>query len=896
MLLRTKPPLHGLLGPPEKVTTMAPKIPGFVPEETIPASYEDLFDQLEKHQRFNSLASHQASALTSYDENRDKFRDVAITLPTGRGKTLVALMIGRMHQLKTKRRVLYLSPNKHLVKQVEKEAKDLGIPARDITGSWKDDVEEWRKVNAEARDLYTRNKCIGIATYSSVFNSNPLLPDADLLILDDAHAAGEAVMSPWTLEIDREEHTKAFDAVHDLLRGHVDKAQMLALGPKPEPGTRRYQLVPHRAWTHIAEQADRILSKAKAAKELTGENIDAQYAWRLVSGKLDRTFCFLSPNRLTIRPWSPPTVENKLFTLARHRVYFSATLEEWGHIEHIFGVPTIKTVPGAAVKEPGRRLIVDAQQLLPDLTDKQRLQTLLDVTKRTLVLVPSGRQRDRILQDLAEAGLGGKLLGKEPDDDIEQFKNEDHATLVLANRYDGLNFGKGVCKHIILAGKPTAVNVHEEFTTREWAWVKAGEARARERLLQGMGRCTRGPDDHCLISLVGQELVPFIHEHTIRSSLPPRIRAELRLGEVTVEEMDENEDPIETLKSWVEKNEDWKAAHSSYDNEQAAKPLPEQLQKQLQEINRTESRFGEYLWTRQYGPAEDLAHKTAQKLEKAGLIDEAAAWYYLASIPADNQNIATGGSLFSPTGTQMLKTAMTRGRDREWFGHLERHEEPVSSTKVPKAQVDAVLKFLDGFPQASSKLSDACAEASKRLAGTEAKPFHEGMRFLGRSLGFGVVGDDKPGTSDCVWHLSGVAYFNFEAKTEKEKDFLSIRDVRQIKEQLGEIAVHDKVEVPDELLTTCVTDCKSIDPRKVQDLDKFNVVRPNSVHAFGDEWFEKLLDLRRAGSDDAAAARARVEAALKNVRASLPDLSKRLGIVLASKAIKLAPEPALLHP
>lgn len=43
-----------------------------------------------------------------------------------------------------------------------------------------------------------------MTTYAHVFNSNPAIADAQLLILDDAHAAADAVASPWSMSIRRD--------------------------------------------------------------------------------------------------------------------------------------------------------------------------------------------------------------------------------------------------------------------------------------------------------------------------------------------------------------------------------------------------------------------------------------------------------------------------------------------------------------------------------------------------------------------------------------------------------------------------------------------------------------------------------------------------------------------
>jgi hypothetical protein len=50
---------------------------------------------------------------------------------------------------------------------------------------------------------YQMSRCIGIATYSAVFNTNPRIEDPNVLILDDAHSAENYIAQLWTVSISR---------------------------------------------------------------------------------------------------------------------------------------------------------------------------------------------------------------------------------------------------------------------------------------------------------------------------------------------------------------------------------------------------------------------------------------------------------------------------------------------------------------------------------------------------------------------------------------------------------------------------------------------------------------------------------------------------------------------
>ena len=65
------------------------------------------------------------------------------------------------------------------------------------------------------RTRYASAQAVAVTTYAAIFNTNPALDDADVLILDDAHAAEGYVASLWSLEIHRDD--PAYHPVLDVL-------------------------------------------------------------------------------------------------------------------------------------------------------------------------------------------------------------------------------------------------------------------------------------------------------------------------------------------------------------------------------------------------------------------------------------------------------------------------------------------------------------------------------------------------------------------------------------------------------------------------------------------------------------------------------------------------------
>ena len=83
---------------------------------------------------FSELRPAQETVLQLYSQSSHELSDVAIELPTGAGKTLIALLVleyWRNHQKK----VAILTGNKTLARQLEAEARNLNVPIVRFEGS-----------------------------------------------------------------------------------------------------------------------------------------------------------------------------------------------------------------------------------------------------------------------------------------------------------------------------------------------------------------------------------------------------------------------------------------------------------------------------------------------------------------------------------------------------------------------------------------------------------------------------------------------------------------------------------------------------------------------------------------------------------------------------------------
>jgi hypothetical protein len=133
---------------------------------------------------------------------------------------------------------------------------------------------------------------------------------------------------------------------------------------------------------------------------------------------------------------------------------------------------------------------------------------------------------------------------------------------------------------------------------------------------------------------------------------------------------------------------------------------------------------------------------------------------------------------------------------------------------VPEGWVSSIEKLLTELGLTGSKFDRVLAEQRGFIRASEAKKFHQGLRFLGRMLGANLShewdGDAKP---DGFWRFGVSDGFGFEAKTQEfSAAAISVKTVRQA--LTHEKCVRDDALLPDfgSCATVVVSPRETIDP------------------------------------------------------------------------------------
>ena len=299
-----------------------------------PSDPETLFRSLSRRSPLvQHLWAHQADVLRSWHSKHVDAPDLALELPTGTGKTLIGLLIGDFVRQTREERVAYLCPNRQLAHQVGALASDYSIDARVLVGPQA--LYDPNDFNA-----FEDSSAVAVTTYSALFNTNPRIDSANLLILDDAHASEDFIASLWNVDIHRDDERNLYFDLLDFFKNVIPGSQLWHLKDDSTPHARvECGKIPSPIAQNRVAEFRGFLDSALADSDL-------RHSWSMIRDHLEACHIFVTWPSISIRPITPPTYSHAPFASSRQRIYMSATLGEGGELERITGVRKIARAAG----------------------------------------------------------------------------------------------------------------------------------------------------------------------------------------------------------------------------------------------------------------------------------------------------------------------------------------------------------------------------------------------------------------------------------------------------------------------------------------------------------------------------------------------------------------------
>jgi tetratricopeptide (TPR) repeat protein len=742
--------------------------------ESKPESPVLMFRDLKRDPNIKFLWGHQEKTLDSYFQSYRDATDIAIELPTGTGKTLVGLLIGEYRRRAFDERVAFLCSTRQLCAQVSRLAEKYGIPTALFVGPQAD-------YDAQKFAQYQQGKSIAVTTYSGIFNSNPKISDPHVLICDDAHSADGFVSSMWTIRITRYDDEQAFLSIVKFLQAGLPENlvhRMLHFESSPLTRT-SVDLI------SVISLYDRLKDLRKLMEELV-EDTEFVFAWRAISQHLPACSLYCSPDTIELRPILSPTRTHPPFSDARQRVYMSATLSEDGDIERSFGVKEIKKLPvpeGWDRRGTGRRLM-----LFPGLTDLQTqaeaLPKLIGIAGKSLILVPDIRTRDKFKESLKAQFT--VLTSADTEQEIEKFrKAATPVILILANRYDGIDFPGDDCRSLVVFGLPTGSSLQEAYLVYRLNAVSQLRDRIRTRVTQAVGRCTRDENDFSVVIIDGKDLLKWFCTRENTVGMHPELQAEIAFGLENSENRNSSE-LIALAEALLNKTSDWDAAEADLKSRRnAATKKKDPCADALAKAAPFEIDYLYNLWEGNY----DQAYKHADHVLQLVVGENEARpyrafWEHQAAVAAFLTWKQRGDEQFKQTALRRLENATKNRVAVNWIGDLISRISGSSTRMEDNLPIQEWFNVLDTLLEElgiqGGKFQRRISELQRFIAATSPNQFHQALEWLGKLLGANSKQWKSSGAPDGCWQFGTWFATVFEAKTEEfSAGSISLKTVRQ---------------------------------------------------------------------------------------------------------------------
>ena len=338
-------------------------------------------------------------------------------------------------------------------------------------------------------------------------------------------------------------------------------------------------------------------------------------------------------------------------------------------------------------------------------------------------------------------------------------KGEFEKTVVLANRYDGIDLPDDACRILVFDSKPYSESLIDLYQESCRPDSEATLMRTIRTVEQGMGRSVRGEKDYCAIIVIGTDLVRLIRDRDFRRYLSSQMAAQIELGleiaDMARQEIEDGNKPTDAfnglLRQCLNRDADWKAFYV----EQMDKVKPSSAHEQVLRLYAAELAAETAYIDGDYASATERL----QKLLDGGKIQsDDRGWYH--------QEMARYHHLSDRTESQRLQVAAHK------INHfLLKPPTGVTVAKltiVSQGRVERIAEWVRGFATYADLDVGLSDILSRLVFGTKADKFEQALDELSRALGFAGERPDKEWKEgpDNLWALDATQYLLFECKSE----------------------------------------------------------------------------------------------------------------------------------
>jgi replicative superfamily II helicase len=709
-----------------------------------PLDPQVIYEKLDRASDKGPLRPSQITVLDEWYTNLRSEKDLVFKMHTGQGKTLAGLLMLQSKLNEYEEPVVYLCPNKYLVEQTLAQAKQFGIHCVNI--------------DSELPDEFTNGQAVLVTHIQKLFNGKTLFQlgaqsqRVSTILMDDAHSCIEAIKETFTIKL-----PSSHQAYSRIISLFDDELRQQGIGTFAEikQGKRDSLLaIPYWAWAEKKEDVVSIFSEYL-------DETAIKFTWSLLKDIFDKCLCVITGNELEIFPYAPPLHFFGTYTQAKHRIFMSATVTNDAFLIKGLGVSEkaiLHPLVDRNEKWSGEKMILTPSLMDSSLSDSFIVQSFgKSNPKRNVgfvVLTPSFKGSER-WEDAGAKKIDKENIYKV----IEQLKQGDcKDTIIIANRYDGIDLPDNACRILIIDSVPIAQGLIERYIEERRDGSEIQEMVAARKIEQGLGRAVRGDKDYCVVILLGSGLIKKVKSKNSKKYFSPQTRKQIEIGlQVTAWTQEEAQagsayDALrKIINQCLQRDQGWKDFY-----EQEMSELPEAIDnssvlKIFSAEAMAERKYSEGKYDEAVGIIQKLIDEAiASPYEKGWYLQEMARYVFPQSKAKSNeyQVIAHKNNHF-----------LFKPRQGMVFSKIE---------AIGQKRAEAIIRFIQKF-DSFDELSIFTDELLNQLVfGIDSDIFERSINNLAEALGFqGQRPDKEMGAGpDNLWALQETQYLLIECKNE----------------------------------------------------------------------------------------------------------------------------------
>ena len=718
----------------------------------------ELYNTLDRKSIAGPLRPVQKYALDEWYNNRKDERDLIVKLHTGEGKTLIGLLMLQSALNLGEGPCIYVCPNIYLVGQVCAEAQKFGIPFCIID-----------KNNTIPNEFLLGEKILITHAHKlfngkSIFGIGNNFTKTGTIILDDSHACIDVLKDAFTITITKDKNESIYSRILSLFSDDLIEQGEGSYFDIKAGEYETFMMVPYWAWNSKRIELLSILSEYSSINEI-------QFVWPLMKDKIIEYSCFVSGSKVEIAPYNINVEQFGTFSRAKRRILMSATTQE--DIFFVKGLDFSRDAVSSPIVYPQLRWSGEKMMLMPSSIDENCDRDL--VATKFASMKPKKIGIVAIVSNTKRANYYNKLGAKFPKNNQELFSVIDDLrkgnfgnTVVINNRYDGIDLPDESCRILIMDSMPFLNNYSDRYEEKCCPNSEIINKKIAQKIEQGIGRAVRGEKDYCAILVIGSDIEKFMRGVLTRKYFSAQTQKQIEIGfevaKMAKEEIREDDPSMKQIFSLIDqilkRDEGWKEYYNTEMDGIIQENIENRIYDRYVEENKLEKLFSQ-------GEYELAVERTQNFIDKFIHNDLEKGWYL--------EQMARYAYMYSEEKSERLqKTAFKKN------SQLLKPKEGVMYSKISFLNENRMLRFrkniskYDSFEEFNLHINEVIENLS---FGVDAEKFESSLKKLGEFLGYVSQRPDKEIRKgpDNLWCVSNKKYVFFECKSEVDDNRNAIK-------------------------------------------------------------------------------------------------------------------------